>query len=149
MIRTNPQIRNFAERLVVYETGGDKKLRAKPSAAFDGCEKLRPQLVTLMGNGGYRALLGRALALAGVELPWLRMVHVNADASLAGLEEFRTQLDPVEFFEGGVLLLSRLLGLLVTFIGENLTLRLMHQIWPDIPLNDLAFDDGNQREKAK
>jgi len=30
-----------------------------------------------------------------------------------------------------------LLGLLVTFIGENLTVRLVRDVWPDAPVNDL------------
>jgi hypothetical protein len=72
-------------------------------------------------------------------------VQVNEDGSLAGLEAVRAQTDPAEFLEGGVVLLSRLLGLLVAFIGENLTLRLLREAWPNVPLNDLDWDDGSKK----
>jgi hypothetical protein len=84
---------------------------------------LRPHLVTLMGNGGFEALLPRALALAKTEVPWLRPVHVNADGALEGLEKIPAEVGADKFLEGRVVLLAQLLGLLVAFIGENLTLR--------------------------
>jgi len=42
-----------------------------------------------------------------------------------------------------VLLVAQLLGLLVAFIGENLTLRLMRDVWPKLSLEDLKFTQGN------
>ena len=113
-------MRSFAKRLMAYETSGNKSSETTNPAAFHVCEKLRPQLATLMGNGGFRALLSRALALATAEVPWLRAVHVKADGTLEGLEELHAQLDSAEFFEGRVVLLAQLLGLLVAFIGEIL-----------------------------
>ena len=59
------------------------------------------------------------------------------------------QLDPDEFSEGGVVLLAQLLGLLVAFIGENLTLRLVREVWPKVPLDDLDFGNGDKNEKTK
>ena len=102
-----------------------------------------------MGNAGFRALLSRALALANAEVPWLRAVQVKADGSLEGLEELHAQLDPDEIFEGRVVLLAQLLGLLVAFIGENLTLRLVREVWPKLSLNDLDFGKGGKNEKTK
>jgi hypothetical protein len=145
MSRANPQIRNFAERLSVFEARRNRSIGTKTPAVFEGFEKLRPQLVPLMGTGGFQVLLARALALARSEVPWLRAVQVNEDGSLAGLEAVRAQTDPAEFLEGGVVLLSRLLGLLVAFIGENLTLRLLREAWPNVPLNDLDWDDGSKK----
>ena len=146
MSRANPQIRNFAERLSVFETRRNKSAGAKTPVVFESFEKMRPQLVPLMGTGGFQVLLARALALARSEVPWLRAVQVNEDGSLAGLEAVRAQTDPAEFLEGGVVLLSRLLGLLVAFIGENLTLRLLREAWPNVPLNDLDWDDGSKKK---
>ena len=96
----------------------------------------------MLGNGGFHALLSRAFALANPEVPWLRTVHINADGSLEGLEELHAQLDRDELFDGGVVLVvPKLLGLLVAFIGENLTLRLMREVWPKVLLNDVVFDN--------
>jgi hypothetical protein len=139
MSRATPEMRNFAKRLMAHETSGNRSSATKTLAAFHACEKLRPQLATLMGNAGFRALLSRALALANAEVRWLRAVHVKADGSLEALEELHAQLDPDEFLEGGVVLLAQLLGLLVAFIGENLALRMVREVWPKLSLDDLAF----------
>ena len=75
-------MRNFAKRLIADEARGNKAAATKNAADFNACEKLRPNLATLMGNAGFCALLSRALALAQAEVPWLRAVKVNADGSL-------------------------------------------------------------------
>ena len=103
-----------------------------------------------MGNGGFHALLSRALALASAEVPWLRAVHVKADGSLEGLDELASaSWTRMRLSRAGVVLLAQLLGLLVAFIGENLTLRLVREVWPKLPLNDLDFGKGDKNEKAK
>jgi hypothetical protein len=149
MSRATLQMRNFAKRLIVDETSGNRFFETKTPAAFHVCEKLRPHLATLVGNGGFRALVSRALALANAEAPWLRAVHVKADGALEGLEKAHAQLDPDEFFEGRVVLLAQLLGLLVAFIGENLTSRLVREVWPNVPLNNLDFGNGGENERTK
>src|SRR5674476_577850 len=149
MSRATPKMRDFAERLIAYETRGNKSSETKTPAAFLIDEKLRPHLATLMGKVGFRALLSRALVLTNAEVPWLRALHVNADGSLEGLDELDAQVDPKEIFEGRVVLLSQLLGLLVAFIGENLTLRLVREVWPKLSFNDLDFGKGYKNEKEK
>lgn len=94
MNRATPQMRHFVERLIAYDTRGNKSSETKTAAAFHVCEKLRPQLANLMGNTGFHALLSRALALASMEVPWLRAIHVKSDGSLERLGELETQVDP-------------------------------------------------------
>ena len=149
MSRATPKMRDFAERLIAYETRGNKSSETKPQAGFLVGEKLRQQLATLMGNAGFRALLSRALALGNAEVPWLRAMHVQADGSLEGLDELGAQVHRDEIFEGGVVLLAQLLGLLVAFIGEELTLRLVREAWPELSLNNFDFGKGNKNEKPK
>ena len=127
----------------------NKTSGTKIPPAFQVCEKLRAHLATFMGNAGFRALLSCALALAKAEVPWLRAVHVKADGSLEGLEELDAKRNPDELFEGGVVLVAQLLGLLVAFIGEKLTLRLVREVWPEVPLDDLDFSKGGKHEKTK
>jgi hypothetical protein len=141
-------MRDFAERLIAYETTKNKSSETKTRAAFLVDEKLRPYLATLMGNVGFGALLSRALVLAKAEVPWLRALHVNADGSFRGLDELGAQVGPDEIFEGRVVLLAQLLELLVAFIGELLTLQLLRDVWPKLPLNDLDFGKGKINEKA-
>ena len=138
-------MRRFAKRLVDYETLGLSLSETLPPAAFEVCDKMRPQLAILMGVGGFRALLAHALFLAGEEVPWLRDVGVNPDATLEGLEALHARLKPNEFLKGEIYLLAQLLGLLVAFIGEILTLRLIQEVWPELPLDDLDFGTGTKK----
>lgn len=133
---TGPKLKQFAQRLLDCGAPG-KPADAQESAAFCVCEMLRGPLGKLMGVGGFRSLLSRALALACVEIPSLRAVQIKADGSLEGLEEPGVKLDPGTIAEGELVVVAQLLGLLVTFIGPALTVRLLHDIWPE--LDDLNF----------
>jgi hypothetical protein len=125
-----PKIREFTLRLLACESALAKPANAKDSVAFRVCEKLRVELSKTTGVGGFSALVSRALALAGAEAPWLRELQINSDGSLRGLHELEAKLDSRLVAEGQVVLLSQLLGLLVTFIGPALTLQLLQDIWP-------------------
>jgi|ERR1700677_4062273 len=149
MSRSISHTRNFASRLMAYEAGRNKSSESKIPPALQICKNLQPHLATLMGSGGYRALLTRALALAAAEDPSLRAVRVTADGSLAGLEELQSEAGPDESFEGGVVLLAQVFGLLVAFIGEDLTLRLVREIWAKVPPDDLEFSKEAKNEKTK
>ena len=140
MSRASPAMRQFARRLIECES-----TKIKSHEAFPGPERLRPSLTALMGSGGFRALLSRALALASAEVRWLRVVQVKADGTFEGAEALYERIDPSEFREGRVVLLAQLLGLLVAFIGANLTARLVKETWPRITLDDLEL--ANEREK--
>lgn len=127
---------------MAYEALGDKSSGVRTPAACLVGEKLRPQLAALMGNIGFSALQSRALALTEAQFTWMRAVHIKADGGFEGLNAVDAQIGPEEFFEGCVVLFAHLLGLLVTFIGEELTLRLMREVWPELPRNDLDFGTG-------
>ena len=144
-------MRKFAKHLMVCQAVRGKSSATNTPEAFQALEQLRPQLTALMGNGGFRALLARVLALARLEVPWLRGLQVSPEGDLAGMEELRAQLlNRAEMFEGGVVLLARLLGLLVTFIGENLTVRLVREVWPEASPGKLDLGNGGKKnEKTK
>jgi hypothetical protein len=144
MSEAPPQIRNLAERLIAHETRGNKSSGTRTPAAFPVVEKLRPKLATLIGDAGFRALLSRALARAKAGVPSLRAVQVEADGALRGLAGLEAQADPREIAEGRVVLLAQLLGMLVAFIGEDLTLRLVREVWPKFSLNSL---DVSRRQR--
>lgn len=92
-----------------------------------------------MGDGGHRALLMRSLALAGAEVRWLREIGVGIDGSLEGLDSIREPITPDDALNGGVVLVAHLIGLLVAFIGERLTLQILGEVWPKMPAKDLNF----------
>jgi hypothetical protein len=142
-------MRHFAKRLTAYERRQKTPSEINAPPAFQVCEKLRVHLAIFMGNTGFRELLSCALPRAQVEMPWLGAVHVKADGSLEGLEELNAKRNPDELFEGGVVLVAQLLGLLVAFIGETLTLRFVREVWPEVPLDNLDFGKGAKDEKTE
>ena len=95
------------------------------------CDKLRRPLTTLAGAAGFRSLLARALTLAKQESPVIAAWEVNSDGSLQGLNG--------EAAQSGAVLIAQLIGLMITFIGESLTLRLLHDVWPDLPSPETNF----------
>ncbi len=127
----------FARRLLVCEVGPSQPADPKDSAAFRVCGKLRGPLGKLMGVAGFRSLLSRALVLAIAKTPWLAALQIKTDGSLEGFHEATVKLDSPGTAEGEIVLVAQLLGLLVTFIGAALTVRLLHDIWPE--LDDLNF----------
>ena len=98
-------------------------------------DELRISLIRLVGADGFASLLGRALALASAEAPALRGAKVSADGRLEGLERLARHPGSVAG-AAAVALTAHLLGLLVTFIGEPLTLRLVREAWPNISLDE-------------
>ena len=99
------------------------------------CDKLRISLTRFAGADGFTSLLRRALALARAEVPSLQTVQVKPDCSLEGLGVLAvdaTNAGP----EAAVAITAHLLGLLVTFIGKPLTLRLVREAWPDVSLDE-------------
>lgn len=127
------KLREFAKRLIAHETQGSGSSRTKRPSDFPVIEKLRPQLTTLMGGVGFHSLLLRSRALAGVDFPWLRKLKIKEDGSFEALNELEAEVGAEEIFEGKVALVAQLFGLLLAFIGEKLTLRLVQEVWPKLP----------------
>ena len=138
-----PESRYLAQHLLTYEAVAGKSSAPTESAAFRVCAKLRQPLITLAGVAGFRSLLSRALTLARAEAPSLSAVQVAADGSLKGLDERALQTDKEEARDGGAILIAQLIGLLLTFIGDGLTLRLVQDVWPE------AAFEGRVSEKER
>jgi hypothetical protein len=130
----------LARRLLIYEAVAGENSEPAESAASRVCAKLRRPLVTLAGVAGFRSLLYRALALARAEAPSLSVVQVAADGSLKGLDELKPQIDKDQVRDGGAILIAQLLGLLLTFIGEGITLRLVQDVWPEAAFDSRVFE---------
>jgi hypothetical protein len=144
-----PKSRHLARRLLTYEAVAGKNSEPAESAAFRVCAKLRRPLITLAGVAGFRSLLSRALTLARAEAPSLSVVQVAADGSLKGLDELKPQIDKEQARDEGAILIAQLLGLLLTFIGEGLTLRLVQDVWPEAAFNGRVSEEEGKLEHSK
>lgn len=129
-------MRSLVQRLIAEERRTAVDTDPASLAAFRVCEKLRRPLSVFAGTAGFRSLLSRALALAKSEAPLLAGVQIKPDGTLGYSAEMQTQLATDEGARASALLADRLIGLLVIFIGEALTLRLVHDVWPKAALQD-------------
>lgn len=137
-----PAVRNLALWLVAQEVI-EVKPSGKMGATFRVCGKLRESLMTLMGAAGYRSLISRALTLAKKEALSAEKVQVKEDGSLEWTEAPEQQgMD--QAVNGGAVVVAQLLGLLVTFIGQALMLRLVRELWPDAPFEEINFKTEKQ-----
>jgi hypothetical protein len=127
-----PKLRDLAQRLLAHEAAEGKAADGNAPTVFRVCEKLRRPFCALVGIVGFRSLLARAFTLAKAEDPRLNTVQIKTDGSLEFSGESLPQPDPDDVAQGGIVLIAQLFGLLVIFIGESLTRRLMQEIWPDV-----------------
>jgi hypothetical protein len=143
---TLPEMRDLAQRLHTYEANAGNTSEPMESTTLRVYEKLRQSLGELAGAAGFQSLASRALTLARSEVPTLSAVQVAADGNLEGLSaiELPTDIEKDRVHEGGVILISRLLGLLRIFLGEALTMNLVRDLWPDAALDDCNSENGRK-----
>ena len=136
--------RRLAQKLLAHEIAPDNMARENRQALVLVAENLGRPLSKLAGNAGFHSLLSRALTLAKAQAPALKSLQIGPDGSLTGFSG-----DDAHIEEAGIILITQLLGLLVTFIGEGLMLTLVGHAWPDLSiLDDGTFlDDGTLEEK--
>jgi hypothetical protein len=143
---TPPQMRDLANRLVGCEAPASNASESMESAALRVYEKLRGRLTALAGVAGFQSLAFRALTQARSDAPGLWSVEVAADGTLKGLggSEPALDIENDSAGEGGVVLIGRLLGLLLIFLGEALTLKLISDLWPEAALENRISEKGKK-----
>ncbi|MGI9105038.1 MAG: hypothetical protein ACR2G4_02190 [Pyrinomonadaceae bacterium] len=138
MSTASPEIQDLARRLLAFEAAHDNSSDARVDVAVQVIEELRLHLLRLAGVDGFRSLLSRALTLAKAEVPSLKMVQVRRDGTLEGFDGIEGSREAGTAGEqAGIALVAHLLELLVTFIGESLTLRLVRVTWPDASMDEV------------
>jgi hypothetical protein len=128
-----PALTQLARQLLLHEA--DERL--EPAALGDAIEhvyaKFRRRLVDLIGQTGFSALFSRALHLARRESAQLTAISVDAAApqQLLGAHEFAVAhaSDAAAAFTA---IVAHFIWLLLTFIGEQLSIQLITDIWPQL-----------------
>jgi hypothetical protein len=129
-------MRDFARGLLAQEAKGNRSSGTRSPVVFGAViDKLREPLIVLAGTEVFRSLLSRALVLASVEVRSLRGLHITPSGSL-GRSAALDQLNQKELSAAEIVLLAHLLAMLVAFIGQSLTLRLLQDVWPGAPFNN-------------
>ena len=114
------------------------------AAAVRVFDKLSRRLAVLITPIGAEALLARAVHLSRATYPFLDHVEAKPKGTslIATLQAAAANVEPSQAQEGFVLVLGTLVGLLESFIGKDLTFRLLRDVWPELPLppTPLPFD---------
>lgn len=113
--------RRLAERLLAYEaiTFGNGNF-----AASSVCKKLRGSLASLAGVQSFESLVSRALTLSKRDGRAMGSASVEPDGSVQGLGD--------EDSGAAAVFISHLIALPARFIGEELTLRMLQEVWPGL-----------------
>lgn len=143
---TLPEVRDLAHRLLHYEANAGNTSESAESTTLRVYQKLRQSLGELAGSAGFHSLASRALTLARSEAPSLGAVQISTDGNLQGMSSIEPpiDIDKDRVYEGGIVLISHLLGLLHIFLGQALTRNLIRDVWPGAALDDCNSENGRK-----
>ena len=135
-------LRQAIRRELMREAGGDAGAKGLAAATLRVSDALAGQLAVLIGAGGVRALTGRSLHLVQRDFPWLTDAPQSgfSEGPFAQLGSRMERQEPSIATEAAAAVLATLCGLLVTLIGETLTMGLLRAAWPS------AFPNETQQE---
>jgi hypothetical protein len=105
---------------------------AVAAGAARACEKLCLHLAQIVGTTGIRALFDRSVTASRSEFPWLPAASGAPFA--ARWTELATALaaqPPATALEAAAAVVATLVELLGRFIGDDLTLRILLELWPE------------------
>jgi hypothetical protein len=126
--------RDLARRLLAREADDARAPEDIAGAAVAVCRKLYLEVGQFVGADGYKVLLARSLHLARTEFSFLEAVRIgdSDDDWLPGLTSIIPKRNATEVTEGMAAVLGGFVDLLSTFIGDDLTLRMIHRRWPEM-----------------
>jgi hypothetical protein len=132
MAHLSPGLAELARRIVEQEANGSADPAASAAAIERACRRLRDHLVDVLGSGGVSALLRRGLHLAQREQPLLAGVAMSGEpaACFSGLAESLAASTGEEATAAAVTVLTHVLDLLVTLLGEDLGMKPIRRLWP-------------------
>lgn len=140
---TEPQ-RQLATWVLLHEAGEHDDSAA--DAALRAWDKLSRRLARIFTVSGCDALATRAVYLAQSEFPALAAAIGGPNLGLDGLPRALAETEPPEAFAAAASVFAAMVALLVTFIGEELALRAIRDVWPGAPL--LAFEQSGQEASS-
>jgi hypothetical protein len=120
-----PIIEDWARRLIASAVDADEPTSETEIATLRVYEKLRKQLRAPVGEDAFQALASRALAVAKMQSPTLSPLQIMADGSLVGVSEIDSKMGKDESGQVGIILVTQLLRLFITLLGEGPAVRLI------------------------
>jgi hypothetical protein len=131
MTLSAPHLRRFVKRALVDATGAADPDPSQLASAFNAlCSRLRERLQPLFGTTAVTTLFARALHVATLEFQWLgEVVGKDRDGCSADVAASQREVDRGDLEDGLAAVLAHTIGLLSTFVGEDLVLPLVQEAW--------------------
>jgi hypothetical protein len=131
-MRADPSARRVVERIFAEETG-EPANAGDPTARVRGAyEKLAHATSPVIGDAGLRAMLARSVRQSQARYPFLDAVAaVDLGAFQNQLWTSLRQQEPLVIEEIGIAVLTNFVETLSTLIGEELTLKVFRNAWPE------------------
>lgn len=144
----SPRFKDLASRLLAFEAGEDETPEGLVRGAECVLRKLRARMDRLLTSPGFDTLLRRSLRLARANYPFLQPVQVQAEFEgwLKELGAAVAGVGPVEAKGGLESMLALTFDVTATFIGEDMVLRQLHRVWPEISPGDTGFQPQEAME---
>ncbi len=135
MAQVPSSLADFAQRLLLHEAGKSPRPDDLAGAMEQGCRALHSRLAPLVGATGFDAIIRQAVRLATGDFPFLSAVEPPiTNCAVDGFRQSAEGREPKEVGDALTAILANFIWLLVIFIGENIALRKVHEVWPDVPL---------------
>ena len=140
MVGTPPAPEELARRLLTQEAGTSLGAEELAAAAERIHARLRQSLGVYLGQSGFDSLWTRAMRLAQVTVPFGSSDGAAAPAT--GFQAVVRGRNTGEARTALIAMFASFIGLLYTFVGASLGLRLIGQVWPKLFAGDRGTHMG-------
>lgn len=147
-------LNEIARRVIEHETANCREPAALAPVIEGVFVALEALMATLIGPAGFRAVVDRAVHLTNATWPWIQsseihasaqwiitgparptgeaegIARVNANVIISGLSAIVEREGEAQVKAGAAALLENILQLFCSFIGEDLTFRVVARAWP-------------------
>ena len=138
----NAELRRLVLKVLARRSqahSGPEALAAAAQGAYDDLARVSAPLI---GQGGVNALTDRALHIVRRQYPWLVVTREagQTEEPISQVLICLKRQEPAVATEAAGAVFASFTGLLATFIGEPLTVRLLRKAWPDA-LSDASAEE--------
>jgi len=134
--------------------GGAGESVSSSEAAERACRKFGERLALLVSRVGAEALLSRALHVVrtDVRTDFLlfdeQRTARTVEALTQRLRESANGVQSSQICDDSAAVFTTLIALVVSFIGEDLAMRLLRDVWPELPMPEPTSQSSNGQVEA-
>jgi hypothetical protein len=136
--------------LIGRELDDGGKVLPVSEAAERACRKFGNRLALLVTPAGAEALLSRATHLARTNFPSFDQQRTarTVEALTERLRQTSNGVHTDQVDEGMSAVFASLIALVMSFVGEDLTWRMLREVWPELPVIQSTRQTSNSTVEA-